>query len=409
MAGLLGLEDDPASQGLLSLGLRLMSTPGNFMSALGTSGLGAMGDLNSAAQAKQRRDLLAQEQRVREQQMQIQAQAMKQAQAEQQRQEAIRQAYAGAMRSPEQQAMGQFGGPTQAAANAAPGMMPQVDQAALIRSLSQVDPMTAYQMLQPKAKKLSKLEPMRGPDGKMINVAVYEDGTTSVLPYGVRPDIALQNLGNRVQAIDKNDTSGGQSFAMGQSPDSAASNAVTMRGQNMTRDTAAARLAFDSKKPTSSAAPTEDERKAAGWLAQADNAWKNMRAVAFDKDGKIADAAKPGLLDAWAAIPSMGATEGAANMLRSPARRQFIQASGSLSEALLRAATGAGVNRDEAAQKVRELTPVFGEDSETTKQKMDAIPMYLESLNTRAGRASAPGYKPAGVPGSTQRNITVDW
>lgn len=280
MAGLLGLEDDPASQGLLSLGLRLMSTPGKFGPALGTAGLGAMGDLNAAAQAKQRRDLLAQEQRSREQQMLMQQQLMQQQQQEQARQEAIRQAYAGAMRSPEQQAMGQFGGPTVAAANAAPGMAPMVDQAALIRSLvaAGAGP-EAYALAQPKAKKLSKLEPMRGPDGKMVNVAVYEDGTTSVLPFGVRPDIALQNLGNRVQAIDKNDTSGGQAFTMGQSPDSAASNAVTMRGQNMTRDTAAARLAFDAAQAVGPAKMTATQERLEAEKAKAGRQGEQMVAA----------------------------------------------------------------------------------------------------------------------------------
>jgi hypothetical protein len=125
-------------------------------------------------------------------------------------------------------------------------MMPTIDQKALIQGLLKAGAgQEAYQMLQPKPKKLSRLEPMRGKDGQMVNVAVYEDGTTSILPFGVRPDIVLQGLGDRVTAIDKNATQGGASFAIGQSPDSRASNAVQMRGQNMTAGTAAQRLAFD--------------------------------------------------------------------------------------------------------------------------------------------------------------------
>lgn len=42
------------------------------------------------------------------------------------------------------------GGPTNAAAQAAPGMAPGFDQNALIRGLTQADPMTAAQLLQPK-------------------------------------------------------------------------------------------------------------------------------------------------------------------------------------------------------------------------------------------------------------------
>ncbi len=152
---------------------------------------------------------------------------------------------------------------------------------------------------------------------------------------------------------------------------------------------------------------TEDERKAAGWLAQADNAWKNMREVAFDANGNIKPAAQPGLNDAIAAIPSLGLGESIANSMRRPDRQKFIQASSSLSEALLRAATGAGVNESEAKQKIAELTPVFGESDETTKQKMAAIPMYLESLRTRAGRAAPSGYVVPPVPGA-QGGPTID-
>ena len=43
-----GLTDDPRQQGLLSLGLRLMSTPGKFGQAFGQAGLGAMGDMKAA-------------------------------------------------------------------------------------------------------------------------------------------------------------------------------------------------------------------------------------------------------------------------------------------------------------------------------------------------------------------------
>ena len=77
--------------------------------------------------------------------------------------------------------------------------------------------------------------------------------------------------------------------------------------------------------------------------------------------------------------------------MRGEGRQKFIQSSSSLSEALLRAATGAGVNESEARQKIQELTPLFGEAESVTKQKMDAIPLYIESLKVRAG----PGAKKA--------------
>ncbi len=52
---LLNLPDD--NLGLLSLGLRMMSTPGNFGQALGQAGMGALGDMQQHAANKQRRQM----------------------------------------------------------------------------------------------------------------------------------------------------------------------------------------------------------------------------------------------------------------------------------------------------------------------------------------------------------------
>ena len=126
---------------------------------------------------------------------------------------------------------------------------------------------------------------------------------------------------------------------------------------------------------------TEDQAKASGWLAQAENAYKNMRIATKQNP----DASKPGFNDALAAIPSMGLTTGMANMMRGDTRQNYMQGASSMSEALLRAATGAGVNKDEALQKVRELTPQIGDSDAVIKQKEAAIPIYIESLKLRSG------------------------
>jgi hypothetical protein len=150
---------------------------------------------------------------------------------------------------------------------------------------------------------------------------------------------------------------------------------------------------------TTVGAATEDERKAAGWLAQATNAYDNMLKSMYTKEGKPTGAEKPGLIESVAVEPLKG-------FARSAERQQFVQASSSLSEALLRAATGAGVNKDEAAQKVAELTPTYSDSEETRKQKLAAIPMYLRSLQERAGRAAPKNYQ---VPTKQNLNITVDY
>ena len=137
---------------------------------------------------------------------------------------------------------------------------------------------------------------------------------------------------------------------------------------------------------------TEDERKAAGWLSQADNAYRNMLSAMYTKEGKRTGAEEVGFAEALPFVGGGGATRG-------PERQKFVQAGASLSEALLRAATGAGQNENEAKQKIEELTPTYFDEPDTIKQKLAAIPMYLQSLQARAGRAAPKDYTVPPVPG----------
>lgn len=246
------------------------------------------------------------------------------------------------------------------------------------------------------------------------------------------PKVEFKNTGKQMVPIDTNSMTNPnpQALAMTTTPGedqsaatARAGQAITVRGQNLTdaraRETNAAAVGKpfevtdpDTGQPTlvrqdkagnitrvdgfqpkgmGTTKLTEDQGKATGWLAQATNAFANMQAAMQSTPGS----AKPGFADAIAAVPGVG--QALANSLRSTDRQKFLQGSSSLGEALLRAATGAGVNKDEALQKVRELTPQFGEDDETIKQKMDAIPVYLESLKVRAG----PGAKQ--IPGIFER------
>lgn len=142
----------------------------------------------------------------------------------------------------------------------------------------------------------------------------------------------------------------------------------------------------------SSSQPTEDERKAAGWYFQADNARRNMAGIIAKNPG----AAYPTVPERLTGlVPVVGGD--IQNSLRPEDRQKFVQASGSMAEALLRAATGAGINAYEADQKVKELVPQLGDKGGTVKQKMDAYQVYMDSLKTRAGRA-IPGNTPGGAP-----------
>ena len=230
--------------------------------------------------------------------------------------------------------------------------------------------------------------------------------------------VDTRNLGGTTQTIGTDPLTGRTAVLSTatntQSPDNAATNATTRRGQDLTdararelgqqgqydadrgvlvdKHTGVARpvVGADGKSLQAGGKMTEDQAKATGWLVQAENAWKNMQAVGMGKDGKPTDAAKPGRIEtALSASLPFGAGEAAANSWRGADRQKFLQGASSLSEALLRAATGAGVNKDEAAQKVRELTPVWGDTNENIQQKMDSIPLYIESLKVRSGPGAA--------------------
>ena len=141
-----------------------------------------------------------------------------------------------------------------------------------------------------------------------------------------------------------------------------------------------------------SSQPSEDERKAAGWFFQADNARRNMEAVVR----KNPQAAYPTVSERAAGmIPGVG--EDFANNLRPEDRQKFVQAGSSMAEALLRAATGAGMNEYEAKQKVRELVPQLGDKPGAVAQKTASYDVYMKSLQARAGRA-LPQNAPGGTP-----------
>lgn len=246
--------------------------------------------------------------------------------------------------------------------------------------------------------KIKDFKEIRNPDGSVSVVGFDEFGNvtnTNQTPFKA-PDV--RDFGGYVGGVDPIT---GKVTNYGQKTMSASEKDASARGWsglNLQRDQFAYSKSKDAQdradKLTGGAVTaSEDERKAAGWLSQASEAWSNMQKAmggVDPKTGKFAkpEVAMPGFPDAIAAIPSFGLGEVVGNTMRTPERQKFNQASSSLAEAVLRAATGAGVAQFEAEQKVKELTPVFGEDPSTTEQKMRAIPVYLESLKARAGRAA---------------------
>ena len=370
------------TQGLLAAAAQMLQqsgpsrTPTSFGQVIG-GGLGAyQGATDAARQRKLQEEQAAQAARMRELQMQGMQGDLGDHQAARAQQQALQGAYSEAGGDPQK----------------------------LIEAVSRINPMEGMKLRQQFAKQAPKFDTKpqvgMGPDGKPFVYILGEDGTQKRLDGTLpRDEMKLANLGGKDLAYNPYALSAGQEFKRTMTPGEASR--LNFDKSQVGRPQFNAEMGgFIS--PPSAANPggsltpltgaparspkmTEDQGKATGWLVQAENAFKNMMTVGADKEGKPTAAAKPGFNDALAQVPSFGLSGSMANLFRGADRQKFIQASSSLSEALLRAATGAGVNKEEAEQKVRELTPQFGEDDAVTQQKYAAIPLYIESLKVRAG------------------------
>ena len=143
MQGLLGNSmDDPRTMAVLQGVMGLLGARGNVQGVA----QGLLGYQGAMQQAKQQ----AAQEEDRAMRRKLADIELQKAQQQAAKAQAIEAAYRGAIRTPDQMAMAAHGGPTNAAAQAAPGMAPGFDQNALIRGLTQADPMAAAQMLQPK-------------------------------------------------------------------------------------------------------------------------------------------------------------------------------------------------------------------------------------------------------------------
>ena len=155
--------DFNADQNRLGLALLAAAGPSVRPMSFGQRMFMGMNQHDDFLAEKEQREQLrkAREAQLAFQQMQMVQMVQEQAQrkAAQEREDAIDGAYRGAIRTPQQQALSQFGGPTLAAAQAMPGMIPQIDQQALIESLAKVVPRTAFKMLAPKQRKLTTVAP----------------------------------------------------------------------------------------------------------------------------------------------------------------------------------------------------------------------------------------------------------
>ena len=153
MQGLLGNSmDDPRTMAVLQGVMGLLGARGNVQGVA----QGLLGYQGAMQQAKQQ----AAQEEDRAMRRKLADIELQKAQQQAAKAQAIEAAYRGAIRTPDQMAMAAHGGPTNAAAQAAPGMAPGIDQNALIRGLMNGGAaQEAFQMLQPKPDELMALNP----------------------------------------------------------------------------------------------------------------------------------------------------------------------------------------------------------------------------------------------------------
>jgi hypothetical protein len=257
--------------------------------------------------------------------------------------------------------------------------------------------------------------------GKLAQVLVAEDGSTQVLPFGVKPNIKMQDLGGRVAALDENTLQNGQVFDKTQSPDSVASVNATLRGQNMTdarsRDTiangrvpAGYRLSTDGTSlefipggpadPNAAkrAAPTEFQGKAMMFGARAQAADKVL--------SQLTGSYSPSAINVKAGVGNTpligGVLEPMANMTLSANSQRAEQAQRDFVNAVLRLESGAAISQSEFDNARKQYFPQPGDGPAVITQKAQNRQMAIRGLlaNARPGSVEGMGDNTGGAGGS---------
>ena len=225
---------------------------------------------------------------------------------------------------------------------------------------------------------VARVEERRGADGNPERVMFDKFGGAvgGALPQAVK--MQLENMGGNSLAINPYALQAGQQFKRTQTPDSIASNATAMRGQNLTD--ARAREDFDLKKQAAAGGKTTvEERNAAGFSSRMAEATKLLDK--FEKDGKATD-----FTNFAGGIPLIGGA--ARTRASSPAQQQYRQAQEDWVRAKLRKESGAAIGVDEMENEIKTYFPQPGETDGVVAQKRRARAIATEGMEKASGKAA---------------------
>lgn len=248
-------------------------------------------------------------------------------------------------------------------------------------------------------------------NGKRVTVNFYDDGTHEILP-DVGPDAEKAHFldtGNKVGAVDPFTglpVPGGGLYNKAQTPDSVASNAVTMRGQNMT-DARARELRADAQanagKPqivtgASGEVYAVDPRSATGQeVIGPDGKPLNKgqkltevqgNATAFGMRMKAANSIINKLEDSGydtSSPKNLLAANMVTNYAASPEAQALHQAKLNFMTASLRKESGAAINKSEFDSENKKYFAQPGDSAAVIKQKRQMRDLALKAMAVQAG------------------------
>jgi hypothetical protein len=242
--------------------------------------------------------------------------------------------------------------------------------------------------LQPKVKGWEKVTQ----NGRVLFAPFFEDGSSGQpVPLDVAEKLQEVNLGGTTQLVNPFTGVAAQSLQRTQSPDSAASVAATIRGQDLNFRSAGLDRA---QRATTEKAPTEFQGKSAAFGLRAQEADK----ILTELTGKYSPAAINSK-NAVESTPLLGGILGAAtNYALSENDQRAEQAQRDFINAVLRQESGAAIGASEFDNARRQYFPQPNDGSKVIAQKARDRQLAIQGLNTNAGRArmSAPAAPSAG-------------
>lgn len=251
-----------------------------------------------------------------------------------------------------------------------------------------------------------------GAEGKPVMVQQFKDGTIKTMQgFGPKREVVLQNVGDRIVAVDKSKLGGGEAIALGMGPGErerlnieqaqlkiaqarlGLSQAEFNRGA-YDRVESAQGIVYVPKTPGlpiipitdtvgaplmgAGGKPTEGESNAAGFTQRMERA-----------QGILSTLPSPGITSAAAgAIPVVGGL--AQRAVQTAQEQQFKQAADDWIRAKLRKESGAAIGKDEMENEYRTYFPQVGDTPEVISQKAYARQVATSAMRQSAGRAYTP-------------------